>query len=115
MNAPINAAQLQYELDIRGMSRLDLARKTRQSPATVTNALADKPISADTKRRFAEALAATPENEILKRLVRPIRPDTEGQAEQSAPVDGESQDLGCICPLGAQCGLRGVRARIIAS
>lgn len=115
MNAPIDAAQLQYELDIRGVSRLDLARKMGRSPATVTNALAERPISADTKGQIAKALAAIPENEILKRLVRPIRPDTNGQAEQSAPVDGESQELGCICPLKAQCGLRGLRARIIAS
>jgi transcriptional regulator with XRE-family HTH domain len=115
MNAPINAAQLQYELDIRGMSRLDLARKIGQSPATVTNALAERPISADTKRRIAEALAAIPENEILKRLVRPVGHDIEEQAGRSLAVEREAEALGCVCPLGAQCGLRGVRARIIAS
>jgi transcriptional regulator with XRE-family HTH domain len=115
MNAPINAAQLQYELDIRGMSRLDLARKIGQSAATVTNALAERPISADTKSRIAKALAAIPENEILKRLVRPVGHDIEEQAGRSLAVEREAEDLGCVCPLGAQCGLRGVRARIIAS
>jgi transcriptional regulator with XRE-family HTH domain len=115
MNAPINAAQLQYELDIRGMSRLDLARKAGQSAATVTNALAERPISADSKSRIAEALAAIPENEILKRLVRPVGRDIEAQAGRSVAVEREAEDLGCVCPLGAQCGLRGERARIIDS
>ena len=115
MNAPINAVQLRYELDIRGMSPLDLARTTGLSPATVSNALAGRPISADSKRRIAEALAATPENEILKRLVPPIRPDIYEQAGRSLAVEREAEELGCVCPLGAQCGLRGVRARIIAS
>jgi transcriptional regulator with XRE-family HTH domain len=115
MNAPIDAAQLRYELDIRGKSPLDLAREMGRSPATVSNALAGKPISADTKMQIAKALAATPENEILKRLVPPVGHRIDGQDDQSAPVDGEAKDLGCICPLRAQCGLRGVRARIIAS
>jgi transcriptional regulator with XRE-family HTH domain len=115
MNAPINAAQLQYELDIRGMSQVDLARKTGLSNATVSNALAEKPISADSKSRIARALAAIPVNEILKRLVRPVGHDIEEQADRSLPIEGESEELGCVCPLGAQCGLRGVRARIIAS
>jgi transcriptional regulator with XRE-family HTH domain len=115
MNAPINAAQLQYELDIRGMSQLDLARETGLSNATVSNALAEKPISADSKSRIAKALAAMPVDEILARLVRPVGHDIEEQAGRSLPVEPESEDLGGVCPRGAQCGLRGVRARIIAS
>jgi lambda repressor-like predicted transcriptional regulator len=115
MNAPINAAQLRYELDVRGVSPLDLARKAGLSPATLSNALADRPISADSKSRIAKALLAIPENEILKRLVRPVGPDIEEQAGRSLAVERGPEELGCICPLGAQCGLRGVRARIIAS
>jgi transcriptional regulator with XRE-family HTH domain len=115
MNAPINGAQLQYELDIRGKSPLDLATITGLVPSTVSNALAEKPISADSKMRIAKALAAIPENEILKRLLRPVGRDIDEQACRSLPVERESEELGCVCPLGAQCGLRGVRARIIAS
>jgi hypothetical protein len=44
MSVILDAARLAYEMGIRGLSAIDLARKTHLSPATVSAALAGRPI-----------------------------------------------------------------------
>ena len=72
MSTPIDSVRLRYELAIRGMSAFNLAKKARLSPATVSAALAGKPIAEATLGLIAQVLEATPESEFLKRLVRPV-------------------------------------------
>jgi transcriptional regulator with XRE-family HTH domain len=72
VSTPIDSARLRYELAIRGMSAINLAKKARLSPATVSAALAGKPIAEASLGLIAQVLEGTPESEFLKRLVRPI-------------------------------------------
>lgn len=115
MSVRLDPEQLAYELGIRGMSALDLARKAGLSPATVSAALAGRRISSTSHRLIAAALAATPVDEVAKRLLDPGGHGIEGRPAKPKPLDGEAQELERVCPLGAHCGLCGVRARIIAS
>jgi transcriptional regulator with XRE-family HTH domain len=115
VSAPLIPEVLGYELAIRCMSARDLARKGGFSPATVSGALAGKPIWEDSLRRIAAVLAATPVNEVVKRLLKPPEQAIEGPPAKPAPSDGESQEVERVCPFGAHCGLRGESARIIDS
>jgi hypothetical protein len=60
---------LKYELAIRGKSAIDLARTARLSPATVSAALAGRPIAEASLRLIVDALAAAPVDEVIVRLV----------------------------------------------
>ncbi len=64
--------RLRHELTIRGLDAIDLARKARLSPATVSAALAGKPIAASSLRLIAGALQATPVDEFIDRLLAPV-------------------------------------------
>jgi hypothetical protein len=55
---------------VRGWDAIDLARQSRLSPATVSAALAGKPIAARSVALIAEALVRVPCNELIDRLVR---------------------------------------------
>jgi lambda repressor-like predicted transcriptional regulator len=60
MSVPINTERLMHEMARRGWSRGDLARAAGISAATVTMALSRRPVSPQTVKRIAIALAATP-------------------------------------------------------
>ena len=72
MSVPVDPERLRYELAIRGMAAIDLARQARLSPATVSAALAGKPIAEASLALIAQVLEVTPASEFLKRLVRPV-------------------------------------------
>jgi transcriptional regulator with XRE-family HTH domain len=69
MSVSVDPEVLRHEMARRGMSARDLARRTRLSPATVSNALAGKPISEDSLRRIATALDATPIDSLIDCLL----------------------------------------------
>jgi transcriptional regulator with XRE-family HTH domain len=71
MSVVVEAELLRYELAIRGMSAIDLARKTRLSPATVSAALTGKPIAEVSLRLIVDALASVPVDEVIVRLLGP--------------------------------------------
>lgn len=72
MSIAFDPARLAYEMAIRGLSGTDVARKAGLSPATVSTAMAGKPIAEASAMLIVKALGATPVAEILVRLVAPI-------------------------------------------
>jgi transcriptional regulator with XRE-family HTH domain len=72
MSVLIDSDRLRYELAIRGMSALNLAKQARLSPATVSAALAGKPIAEASLGLIAHVLEATTASEFLIRLVAPV-------------------------------------------
>jgi transcriptional regulator with XRE-family HTH domain len=54
----------------RGWDAVDLARAARLSPATVSTALAGKPISAHSMSQIAKALSQAPVDELIDRLIK---------------------------------------------
>jgi transcriptional regulator with XRE-family HTH domain len=75
MSVSINASELRREMARRGWDAIDLARAARLSPATVSAALAGKPISAKSVALIAQAIIRAPTNELLDRLVTADNPD----------------------------------------
>jgi hypothetical protein len=63
------ADRLRFEIACRGWSGSDLARESRLSPATISAALAGRPIAASSMGLIAKALAKSPPNEIIDRLL----------------------------------------------
>jgi transcriptional regulator with XRE-family HTH domain len=61
---------LRQEMTRRGWAAIDLARAARLSPATVSAALAGRPIAASSVALIAKALASAPPDEIIGRLLR---------------------------------------------
>ena len=74
MSYCLNSMQLRLETARRGWDAINLARASRLSPATVSTALAGKPISAHSMNQIAKALAEAPVDEFLDRLLRPDSP-----------------------------------------
>lgn len=72
MSTAIDVDQLRYELAIRGMSAVKLADKAHLSPATVSAALAGKPIAEASLELIGEVLERTPASDFLRRLVAPV-------------------------------------------
>ena len=70
MSVNVNPAQLRLEMARRGWDAIDLAHASRLSPATVSTALAGKPIAAKSVGLIANALINTPVNEVIDLLVR---------------------------------------------
>ena len=60
MGVAVNADQLRLELARRGWCNADLARQARVSNATVSAAVAGRPVSPTTLRLIVAALANTP-------------------------------------------------------
>jgi len=69
MSVNINTAQLRLEMARRGWDAIDLARAARLSPATVSTALAGRPIAAKSMVLIAQALARAPVDEFVDKLV----------------------------------------------
>ena len=86
MSIAFDPARLAYEMAIRGLSGTDVARKAVLSPATVSTALAGKPIAEASALLIVKALDATPVVEILVRLVAPIvQPSKDDPPPEPAP------------------------------
>jgi transcriptional regulator with XRE-family HTH domain len=90
MSVIVAPERLRYELAIRGMSALNLAKKARLSPATVSAALAGKPIAEASLGLIAHVLEVTTASEFLIRLVAPVG-GTARDDRQSAPVQHAGQ------------------------
>lgn len=87
MSVPVDPARLRYELAVRGMEAIELAKMARLSPATVSAALGGKPISEASLRLIATALQSTPVVAVIERLLAPaVR--TAGTENPSTPVGG---------------------------
>jgi plasmid maintenance system antidote protein VapI len=71
MSVRLDPDLLRYELAIRGISAFDLAKLAHLSPATVSAALAGRPIAEASARQIDKVLKATPPSEFLKRLIPP--------------------------------------------
>jgi hypothetical protein len=69
MGVIIDTDVLEYLMAIRGLCGQALARIARVSDATVSNTRAGKPISIDSAKRIARALALTPVDEDLRQLL----------------------------------------------
>jgi transcriptional regulator with XRE-family HTH domain len=77
MSVAVNPDRLRHEMARRGWDAIDLAKQSHLSPATVSTALAGKPIAARSLALMADAFLRVPANELIDRLVR-----------------GDSRDLG---------------------
>lgn len=75
MSISVNPDTLRLEIARRGWDAIDLARASRLSAATVSAALAGKPVSAHSVHEMAKALARTPVIELIDKLVSRDRPD----------------------------------------
>lgn len=78
MSVILAADRLRFEIARRGWNNVDLARAAGVSAATVTTATAGRPVSPNTLRKIAVALAAAPPvsgvDEILPAFHAPRRP-----------------------------------------
>lgn len=88
MSIPIDPDRLRYELAIRGLSAINLAKRARLSPATVSAALAGKPIAESSVVLIAEVLEATPASDFLRRLVAPVVREASGDQQPASPPTG---------------------------
>jgi transcriptional regulator with XRE-family HTH domain len=69
MSVNLNPGHLRYEMVRRGWDAIDLARASRLSPATVSTALAGRPIAAKSVVLIAKALAGAPVDDLIDKLV----------------------------------------------
>jgi hypothetical protein len=69
MSVRVDVRQLRREMARRGWDAIDLAREARLSAATVSSALAGRPIAAASLRLIAEALVRVPAVAVLDRLI----------------------------------------------
>ncbi|MGP8181267.1 MAG: hypothetical protein ACLP1E_10890 [Acidimicrobiales bacterium] len=75
MSVIVQPARLHYEMTRRGWNALHLAREARLSPATVSAALAGRPIAARSLTMIADALLHAPVIEVIDSLVVHELPD----------------------------------------
>jgi hypothetical protein len=69
MSVVVNAVRLRQEIARRGWGSVDLARAARLSPATVSAALSGRPIAASSLNLMVKALASTPVDALIDRLL----------------------------------------------
>jgi hypothetical protein len=69
MSVCVNTTRLRQEIARRGWDAIDLAHESRLSPATVSAALAGKPIAAKSVALMADALTRVPANHVIDALV----------------------------------------------
>lgn len=88
MSTPLNAEVLRHEAALRGWSASDLAKEAGLSDATVSSALAGKPISAASLKLMATALKRAPVDEVIERLLgRGVLPP---RGDQPPPTPGKT-------------------------
>ena len=69
MSIRVDVGQLRRQMALRGWDAVDLARESRLSAATISAALAGRPIAAKSLSLMAEALVRVPAVELLDRLI----------------------------------------------
>ena len=69
MSVIVHAGRLRFEMVRRGWSGTDLARESRLSPATISAALAGRPIAARSLDLIAEVFARVPPRQTIDRLI----------------------------------------------
>jgi transcriptional regulator with XRE-family HTH domain len=65
----VDAARLRFEMVRRGWSAVDLAREARLSPATISAALASRPIAAKSLDLIADVFTRVPPRQAIDRLL----------------------------------------------
>jgi transcriptional regulator with XRE-family HTH domain len=71
MSVSLDPSRLRRELARRGLSATDLAREARLSAATVSAALAGRPITTTTLRLIADVLLRVPVVDVIDELLLP--------------------------------------------
>lgn len=69
MSVVVHAGRLRYEMVRRGWSASDLARESRLSPATISVALAGRPIAAKSLDLIASAFTRVPARKAIDGLI----------------------------------------------
>jgi len=69
MSVVVHPGRLRQEMARRGWDATDLARESRLSQATVSAALAGRPIAAKSLGLMAKALLRVPANEVIDSLM----------------------------------------------
>jgi lambda repressor-like predicted transcriptional regulator len=77
MSVVVHALHLRDEMARRGWSAADLARESRLSQATISAALASKPVNAQSVALIANALTRVPAIGGIDSLIRHETPDIE--------------------------------------
>jgi transcriptional regulator with XRE-family HTH domain len=75
MSVVVHPGRLRQEMVRRGWAGSDLARASRLSEATVSAALAGRPIAARSLMLMAEAFRRAPANDVVDSLIMLDRPD----------------------------------------
>ena len=75
MSVVVRPARLQLEMTRRGWDAIHLAREARLSPATVSAALAGRPIAARSLTMIAEALLHAPVLDIIDSIIASEAPE----------------------------------------
>jgi lambda repressor-like predicted transcriptional regulator len=74
MSVVVHPGRLRQEIARRGWAARDLAREARLSEATVSAALAGKPIAASSVALIANALTRVPASDVIDSLILIDRP-----------------------------------------
>jgi hypothetical protein len=69
MSVMLQPGRLRHEMARRGWDAIDFAREARLSPATISAALAGRPISARSLGLMAQALIRVPGVDIIDSLI----------------------------------------------
>jgi transcriptional regulator with XRE-family HTH domain len=69
VSAVVNPSRLREEMTRRGWDAMHLAHQARLSPATISAALAGRPIAARSLARIADALLQAPVLDIIDLLI----------------------------------------------
>jgi transcriptional regulator with XRE-family HTH domain len=75
MSVVIHPGRLRQEMTRRGWAATDLARESRLSQATISTALAGRPVAAKSLALIATALSRAPVLDVVDALIMRERPD----------------------------------------
>lgn len=75
MSVVVHPGRLREEMARRGWAAVDLARESRLSQATVSTALAGRPVAAKSLGLIAKALSRTPVLDVVDSLIMRERSD----------------------------------------
>jgi len=69
MSVTVHAGRLRFEMVRRGWSASDLARESRLSPATISAALAGRPIAAKSLDLIGDSFTRVPSRKAIDELI----------------------------------------------